>query len=180
MGAIIGSAVSCAVFFRSIDNNWNITPYLSYFWVFGFGWLIYADRGLRLRVLVFGMSIVVAVAQCHGDLWGWGLGLILPVSAVLFQHKLVLTGKLKALATWAGDVSFPLYATHSAIVFLVVHQWSTFATITIFANRALLIPCLIFAIFTLYVEDKPLRALGSRNASPERAQKAEGITALQN
>jgi len=130
---------------------------LRIFWPFGLGWLLHAHGSRRwLQVLAVGLSTAVFLPELFRGEFGpliTGGGVVL----LLNMERIQFPAKLAARLDYLGDLSYPLYAVHTAIAWLVA---LCYPSILVLQPALIIWLCLAIAALVLHGIDRPLRRLG--------------------
>lgn len=138
-------------------------------WAWLIGWMIYTNPGKRNLTAV--LALLSAICMASNNRYGGFLS-VLTVSGTAFvlggQRFLPeLRGRMRSLATWLGDLSYPLYVVHFPIFILA---WVILAT----TSWPLLLALAVgISALVLKVVDRPLRrGLGGGFRGPNRLPRA--------
>lgn len=154
---VVGSACLYLNYNYALNIWWNPWPYLCLFWAFGLGWILKAHQNnLAAKLATVAVPAGIVAIHWSGDMPPLGMTLIV-TSMIVWGHKISLTPRIAKIANYLGDLSFPLYATHSVVIVILAFSYIDIP------YQAFIFPALLLALATLQAIDKPLRSLGKRS-----------------
>lgn len=148
-----------------IDHAQNLIAYAAMFWGYGLGWIFYharKDRRIQFAlVLLPQLAVWIVMLRSNNIMYGATPVFLLAATLLIRQDRIQLTPRLNSGFNYLGDLSYPLYAIHAPVAWLLA-----FSNLLILALPAL-IPCLAVSVAVLHAIDRPLRRLGrSRRPRP--------------
>ena len=153
---------SCAASF-GVGAQYDYLTCAAFFWPFGLGWLVYRhwnDKGgnnqcVRALLLLLPPLMLIRDAAAGGT-WGPAL-FVICAALILAMERIRIPPKLAAMLNYLGDLSFPVYAVHFALIWILLlcrapaallHPWPV-ALIALAVSAAI-----------LHCIDRPLRRFG--------------------
>jgi len=124
------------------------------FWAFGIGWLLFHHwRDRRVRAL----ALILPPAMVSGDGVLASLVALGAVFLILNMERCQFEPKLAARLNYLGDLSYPLYALHWPVAWIIT---LLYLPVDLAQPAFVVWICVAAAAVVLHAVDKPLRRLG--------------------